>query len=236
MHSKKYVAFSNIPNDTLTITVLVSHLCCSNLWWCAATKKVEVLCLEIKCLLRTTHSLCKRTFLLPEEVKTLSGLAVGIILRKSVILKEHHGGPVFSEEGFGEDSIAVFVSWAWGEELCIKCHTADGKRHGEDMWWVQRDAWEEVLGLMEWADTEAYCESIRVWEACVAQGAEGTVSGPGEGLTWEMSLHFHFEWLWRRAEEWKGDRRTARSNWYGCLCICCINAVPLNPSSPGPRL
>lgn len=42
-----------------------------------------------------------------------------------------------------------------------------------------------------------YCESIRVSgrEAGVAQGAEGTVSGIGERLTWEMSLHFHFEWL-----------------------------------------
>lgn len=51
-----------------------------------------MLCLKIKFLLVKTHSLCKRTFLLPEEVKTPSCLAVGIILRKSVLLKEHHGG------------------------------------------------------------------------------------------------------------------------------------------------
>ena len=42
-----------------------------------------------------THSFCKRTFLLPEEGKAPSCLAVGIILRKSIILKEHHGGRRF---------------------------------------------------------------------------------------------------------------------------------------------
>lgn len=42
-----------------------------------------------------THSFCKRTLLLREEVKIPSCLAVGIILRKSVLLKEHHGGHRF---------------------------------------------------------------------------------------------------------------------------------------------
>lgn len=38
----------------------------------------------------------------------------------------------------------------------------DGERHGEDTRPVQWEAWEEVLGLMESADTVMYRESSRV--------------------------------------------------------------------------